>query len=83
VRKELNMIRFLKNIEPWKLKGLRIASIGFLVTISGLIIFLFGLKVIALEAIGFQVIGRVVLYVGFVICFIGFAVHLSVVFKRD
>lgn len=53
--------KLVPNIEDKKLIGLKIATVGFLSVILGLVLFI--LKV--------QLIGRIILYLGFIVVFIG------------
>lgn len=61
----------LENIQPEKLKGLKIATIGLLIAIFGFIIFIVGL----------DIIGRIVLFCGFAVGFTGIAVHVYTLLK--
>lgn len=63
--------KLLPSINEKKLIGLRIATIGFLSVILGVVLFI-------LKA---QVIGRVILYLGFVIVFIGIVVNFYILLK--
>lgn len=58
--------------DPWKLRGLKIGTVGLLVTILGFLLFLTDLKIV----------GRVVIYFGFIIVFIGIAVHIYLLLRR-
>lgn len=69
----MNLGDLAKGIEPWKLKGLKIGTIGLLVTILGFLLFVLGL----------EMTGRVILYSGMVIGFLGAAVHVYLLFKRS
>lgn len=67
----MSLSELTKDIEPWKLKGLKIATVGLVVTILGFLLFLADLKIV----------GRVVLYCGFMIGFAGIFVHIYLLFK--
>ena len=64
--------KLVPNVEKKKLLGLRIATVGFLGVILGLVLFLFTA----------QLIGRIVLYLGFVIVFIGIVTHLYILVRK-
>jgi hypothetical protein len=59
-------IKLLKDIPPWQLKGLNVCMIGFLIICVGFLLFVFGLNII----------GRAVLYSGFLVGFVGMGIHL-------
>lgn len=63
----MRLERFLKDVDPARLRGLEISAIGILVTASGFILYIFGLNII----------GRVIVYSGFIIGFIGGGVHIK------
>ena len=65
------MSRLVKDIEPWKLKGLKISIIGFLVVCAGFLLFILDL----------DVLGRIIIYTGFAVTFIGMAMHFYIMFK--
>lgn len=67
----MNFGDLVKTIEPWKLKGIKIGTVGLLTTILGFVLFI----------IGFNIIGRVVLYSGMFVVFIGGGVHVYLLFK--
>lgn len=56
----------IKIIEPWKLSGLKIGTVGLLISILGLVILI----------AGFEPAGRTMIYAGISIGFIGVAVHI-------
>ena len=60
--------QFLNDVDPARLRGLKIITIGFLVTVSGFVLYLFGLNII----------GRTILYSGFITGFVGVGVHIKV-----
>jgi len=64
--------RLVKDIEPWKLKGLKISIIGFLVVCAGFLLFILDL----------DVLGRIIIYTGFAVTFIGMAVHFYIMLRE-
>ena len=62
----------MQNIDPQKLKGLRYATIGFLFALIGVLFFVFNL----------EVLGRLLIYFGFTLTFLGIGVHFYILFKR-
>ena len=63
--------KLVPNIEDKKFIGLRIATVGFLSVVLGLVLFL-------LKA---QLIGRIILYLGFIVVFIGIFMNLYILMK--
>jgi hypothetical protein len=64
--------KLVPNVESKKFLGLRIATVGFLCVIMGLVLFL-------LKA---QLFGRIILYLGFIVVFIGIFTNLYILIKR-
>lgn len=64
------MRNFVKDIKPQKLRGLKIATIGLLSTILGFILFLLEI----------DLLGRIILYSGMAIVFIGMCIHVYLMF---
>jgi uncharacterized membrane protein len=68
------MGHFIKDIAPWKLRLLKICIIGFLIAIVGLILFI----------LDFSGLGRLLIYMGFIIGFLGIGLSFYVlIFKPD
>ena len=65
------MDRLVKDIEPWKLKGLKVSIIGFLVVCTGFLLFILDL----------DLLGRIIIYTSFAVTFIGMAMHFYIMFK--
>ncbi len=63
--------KLVPNIEGERFIGLRIATVGFLGVILGLVLFI-------LKA---QLIGRVILYLGFIVVFAGIFTNLYILMK--
>jgi hypothetical protein len=58
----------LKDIPPWKLKGLHISMVGMLIAGGGFVLFLFGI----------DKLGRAIIYGGFLVTFVGMVKHLRI-----
>jgi hypothetical protein len=68
------MSHFIKDIASWKLQLLKISIIGFLIVIVGFILFI----------LDFSGLGRLLIYLGFIIGFLGIGLSFYVlIFKPD
>ena len=69
----MSINELIKDVNPQKLRGLKIGTVGLLVTILGFLLFLTDLKIV----------GRVILYFGFIIVFVGIVVHIYLLLKKQ
>ena len=70
--KNMLFFKWIYPISPSKLKGLKVTTIGFLTIIVGTLLYAFKL----------EIIGRIIIYLGFLASFIGLFWHTIIFFRK-